>query len=220
MPAAEKITHEKIIKAVLDSSFVSGAGATSLSDIAGKLGIKKASLYNHFESRDAIIDATELYCEEQLAKTAFVPSDMNTMAVKYSAEAVFKGLVNRWFKLNEKEPLIQIFSFIESEKYFSTESYKILHDFRQRLIDQSLSALKSLVAAGKIKAADDSALYNLATLFVATVRELLDTYIIAKKNEIRTNPESGEGNLFSLPASEPDFSATDRLIDQFCALLK
>lgn len=220
MGAVEKITHEKIIKAVLDSSFVSGAGATSLSDIAGRLGIKKASLYNHFESRDAIIEATELYCEEHLSKTAFIPSDMNSMAVKYSAEAVLKGLVNRWFKLNEKEPLIQIFSFIESEKYFSTKSYKILKDFRDRLIDQSESALKSLVAAGKIKAVDDGALKNLSILFVSVVRELLDTWIITKKNEIRTNPESGEGNLFSLPASEPDFSSAERLIDQFCSLIK
>ena len=53
---SEKITKESIIKSLLDTAFYKSAGGTSLSDIAESLGIKKASLYNHFESRSDIIE--------------------------------------------------------------------------------------------------------------------------------------------------------------------
>ena len=44
----KNISQEKIIQAFLASAFEKSAGATSLSDIAEYLEIKKASLYNHF----------------------------------------------------------------------------------------------------------------------------------------------------------------------------
>ena len=75
MPA-EKITHEKIIHAVLDCAIIKSVGGTSLADIAGKLGIKKASLYNHYESREAMLDDTVHFCGEYLKKKALIPSEI------------------------------------------------------------------------------------------------------------------------------------------------
>lgn len=41
----------------LDLFSVQGFEATSISQIAGVVGIRKASLYSHFESKQAILDA-------------------------------------------------------------------------------------------------------------------------------------------------------------------
>lgn len=89
MPA-EKITHEKIIHAVLDCAFIKSVGGTSLADIAGKLGIKKASLYNHYESREAMLDDTVHFCGEYLKKTALIPSEMTATAQKIHGRSGFK----------------------------------------------------------------------------------------------------------------------------------
>ena len=50
-------TKREILNASLDLFSVQGFEATSISQIADKVGIRKASLYSHFESKQAILDA-------------------------------------------------------------------------------------------------------------------------------------------------------------------
>ena len=50
-------TKQEILKAALDLFSVQGYEATSISQIAEAVGIRKASLYSHFESKQAILDA-------------------------------------------------------------------------------------------------------------------------------------------------------------------
>ena len=134
MPS-EKITKEKIIKAVLECAFSDSVGSASLSDISKKLGIKKASLYNHYESRDAIIDDTINYCGESLSRLSLIPAEMEMTARKYNCDVVLKGLVHRWIKIFEKEPFIQIYSFIESQKYFSSKIHDIKNECGKRFLN-------------------------------------------------------------------------------------
>ena len=49
-------THE-ILEAALELFSVQGFEATSIAQIAGAVGIRKASLYSHFENKQAILDA-------------------------------------------------------------------------------------------------------------------------------------------------------------------
>ena len=50
-------TRQEILEASLELFSVQGFEATSISQIAGAVGIRKASLYSHFESKKAILDA-------------------------------------------------------------------------------------------------------------------------------------------------------------------
>ena len=50
-------TKQEIIEAALDLFSVQGFEATSISQIADAVGIRKASLYSHFENKQAILDA-------------------------------------------------------------------------------------------------------------------------------------------------------------------
>ena len=50
-------TKREILDAALELFSVQGYGATSVSQIADAVGIRKASLYSHFESKQAILDA-------------------------------------------------------------------------------------------------------------------------------------------------------------------
>lgn len=218
--SAEKITKEKIIYAVLDCSFVHGVGATSLADIAGKLGIKKASLYNHYDSRDAMIKDTVQFCADSLRKLSLLPADMKAAAQKYSAEVVLKGLVRRWLKIFEKEPLIQIYSFIESEKYFSTEVSSIKSEITRKMTEQIESAVECLMLEKKIAPATKENVSLTAELFQKILTETLDSHIFEKKKFIRENPATGEGELFTdFQPEKPNFEKIDSQIEHFCGLL-
>ena len=50
-------TKQQVLEAALELFSVQGFEATSISQIAGAVGIRKASLYSHFESKQAILDA-------------------------------------------------------------------------------------------------------------------------------------------------------------------
>ena len=50
-------TKREILEASLELFSVQGFEATSISQIAGAVGIRKASLYSHFENKQAILDA-------------------------------------------------------------------------------------------------------------------------------------------------------------------
>ena len=61
-------TKQEIIEAALDLFSVQGFEATSVSQIADAVGIRKASLYSHFESKQAILDALVQEVLEQYEK--------------------------------------------------------------------------------------------------------------------------------------------------------
>ena len=50
-------TKQEILEASLELFSVQGFEATSISQIAGAVGIRKASLYSHFENKQSILDA-------------------------------------------------------------------------------------------------------------------------------------------------------------------
>ena len=50
-------TKKEILEASLELFSIQGFEATSISQIADAVGIRKASLYSHFESKQAILDA-------------------------------------------------------------------------------------------------------------------------------------------------------------------
>ena len=95
----KNISQEKIIQSFLTSAFEKSAGATSLADISEILEIKKASLYNHFENRDAMYDATIYHCGKQIENVRFLPEKTlrSIQNSKTSPSALFKKLVTRYY---------------------------------------------------------------------------------------------------------------------------
>ena len=60
-------TKQDILEAALELFSVQGFEATSISQIASAVGIRKASLYSHFDSKQAILDALVQEVLEQYA---------------------------------------------------------------------------------------------------------------------------------------------------------
>ena len=214
-----KVTKDDIIRALLDTAFFHSTGATSLKDIAEKIGIKKASLYNHFESRDDIIKQTMDSCKEYVEAIMFTPKDIESVTKKYPPDIVFKGIVNRYFKMHEKTPLFQIYTFLESQKYFVKEASDIIKEENKKVISQTAQVLKALRANGKISI-EEQKIENVAVWFCSGMKELLNLYLLDKKIVVVNNPDSGEGQLFSLPADESALEKIDSYIDSFIDIIK
>ena len=215
---AGKLSKEEIMKALLDASFFRSTGATSLSDVAEQLGVKKASLYNHFESRDDIVAQTMDFCAEYIRSINFKPDDIASVAQKYSAETVLKGIVNRYFRMHEKTPLFQIYTFIESQKYFFKIAADVVKEENEKLISQTMEVFSALYQNNKLKIPSFK-MQMYATWFCSGITEQLSLYLMPKKQQIMENPAIGEGELFTSLPDQTSLDAIDSLVDHFASII-
>ena len=106
-------TREDIITAMLDLGEEKGLANVSLSDIALEVGIRKASIYSHFKSQQAIIDAMLRHCHEELGKRSFLvdfkAKDARTMLV---------GLFDNIIKVFAEKPISSFFSIVQQQRMF------------------------------------------------------------------------------------------------------
>lgn len=215
---SEKITKESIIKSLLDTAFYKSAGGTSLSDIAESLGIKKASLYNHFESRSDIIEQTTSSCAEYLKSISFIPAEIENVAKKYPVETVLKGIVSRYVKMHEKAPLFQIYTFVESQKYFDIKTAQIIKEENKKLESQTEIVLECLLNLEKIKITKEQ-IPGISKWFCAGINDFLNRRLLERKQVVVQNPKSGEGELFTLQSDDKGIDEINRLVEQFSRLL-
>lgn len=217
---AEKITKQRIIDSFLDAAFYKSEGAVSLSDIAGALGIKKASLYNYFESRDSIIEGVLAYCSLRLRGITFIPDEIDNVVKKYPLETVFKGIVTRYVKMHEKSPLFQIYTYVQSQKYFDLRAAQIVRAQSRKLEEQTRVVLEKAVDEKKAGTIDDTQIDSIAKWFCAGISEFLSQRLSGRKRVVLENPPSGSGELFTLEADDRGIDAINALVSQFCALIK
>ena len=211
----KNISQEKIIQAFLASAFDKSAGATSLADVSEGLEIKKASLYNHFESRDAMYAASIAYSAQEVGAVSFLEEKTleSIKGGKVAPAAVFKKLITRYFELYENEPLFQIYVFVHSEQYFNLDALKIVEGENNQLCDSIKDMLTAFVAAKKIAKKTEKELKDIAGELAAVIIQHRDSYIAARKETVRQNPDSKAGGLFALPTDEAALGRTLTLVE-------
>lgn len=216
----EKLNKDSVVKALLEASFARSVGATSLADVAGVLGIKKASLYNHFESRKDLVDQTTASCKEYIEQISFIPDNISEVAKKYTAESVLRGIVSRYVKMHEKTPLFQIYTFVESQKYFDAEAADIIMRQKEKLVSQCARALTALADQAKVSLTHET-IPAAALWFCSGLNDLLSQYLLERKKLVMQNPRAGEGELFDLPApDEAELEKMNAYVDKFVLLIK
>ena len=88
-----KNTKQEILKVSLDLFSIYGFEATSMSKIANTVGIRKASLYSHFESKQAILnEIIDEILEYYDKKSIFVNTDWNTEDIPESVDEIVKKI--------------------------------------------------------------------------------------------------------------------------------
>lgn len=211
----KNISQEKIIQSFLTCAFEKSAGATSLADIADILEIKKASLYNHFDSRDAMYESTLSYCNDEIKKINFITEKTleNIASGKAALNSTFKRLITRLFNLYENEPLFAMYTFICSEKYFNVQAMNIFLKFTDRITDEVKQIISAFSAAGKLSIKSDKDIKENSSVIAGVILQQLDCYITKRKETVRQNPDCSAGSLFALPSDDLALNKAIKLID-------
>jgi AcrR family transcriptional regulator len=109
-------TREEIITAMLDLGEEKGLSNVSLSDIALEVGIRKASIYSHFESQQTLVDAMVRYCNEELEKKTF-----NVDFKAKDARSMLVSLFDNIIDVFAQKPVSSFFSIVQQMSMFDED---------------------------------------------------------------------------------------------------
>ena len=126
---------KEIIMATLELAANKGLGNVSMNIIADKVGIKKPSLYNHFESKEELVEAMYQFLREEAKKNANVGAiDYTVIFAGKSALEILRMMVGGYFHMNQQEHMLNFYKVIYSERSIQPMAAKILAEETEKMI--------------------------------------------------------------------------------------
>lgn len=166
-------TREKIIYALLEESSKKGIGKVSMNDVANKVGIKKASIYYYFESKDTLIKC--MYDECRSKASSMLQIDFN----KSAKEIIYESFLNYLSLCNDKR-MKQVFFLIEAEKFINKEAGKLYINESVSMVKKTLELFKYLEESKKAIfndinfAANSYAFYAHQMIIIMVIKDEID----------------------------------------------
>ena len=126
---------KEIIMATLELTANKGLGNVSMNMIADKVGIKKPSLYNHFASKEELVETMYQFLREEAKKNANVGAiDYTVIFAGKSALEVLRMMVGGYFNMNQQEHMLNFYKVIYSERSIQPMAAKILAEETEKMI--------------------------------------------------------------------------------------
>lgn len=126
---------KEIIMATLELAANKGLGNVSMNMIADKVGIKKPSLYNHFASKEELVEAMYQFLREEAKKNANVGAmDYTVIFAGKSALEILRMMVGGYFRMNQQEHMLNFYKVIYSERSIQPMAAKILAEETEKMI--------------------------------------------------------------------------------------
>lgn len=163
---------KEIIEATLILAAENGLGTVSMQQISDKVGITKASLYNHFSSRDQIVEAMyESLREAAKHHLGIGEIDYDQLSRSGSLKEIIHGAVDNYKKIVTDPQMYLFYKVIMSERSINPSAAEIMVRETRTMIN----ATKTLFYALQVKGiADFGNVDAVAVSFAMAVHALLD----------------------------------------------
>ena len=126
---------KEIIMATLELAANKGLGNVSMNMIADKVGIKKPSLYNHFASKEELVEVMYQFLREEAKKNANIGAiDYTIIFAGKSAMEILKMMVGGYFNMNKQEHMLNFYKVIYSERSLNPMAAKIVAEETDKMI--------------------------------------------------------------------------------------
>ena len=126
---------KEIIMATLELAANKGLGNVSMNMIADKVGIKKPSLYNHFASKEELVEVMYQFLREEAKKNANIGAiDYTIIFAGKSALYILKMMVGGYFNMNQQEHMLNFYKVIYSERSIQPMAAKILAEETEKMV--------------------------------------------------------------------------------------
>ncbi len=162
---------EEILLATLDLASERGLKAVTLSQIAERVGIRKPSLYNHFGSKDQILQAAYQLLRERARERAEFAASRADPGADESLEQVLVRSFEQYGSFVTDDEMLRFFKVLYAERSTSPVAAQIMVDETNRMVQRVKTLFYELAAHGQLQVDD----VDMAALsFACTVHTLVD----------------------------------------------
>ena len=179
---------EEIIQATLSLASEKGLSNISMSQIAEYIGIKKPSLYNHFKSKDEIIEATYQYLRNEAKSSLSIDEiDYARLIEGKSLKEILMLTINNYSNMTTQENMLKFYKIIYAERTFNPLAAKILIEETNRMVNATKNLFYALQVHKKLNV---ESIDVVATSFAMTVHAFMDYNL-----DLNTAKEEKNDNL-------------------------
>ena len=179
---------EEIIQATLSLASEKGLSNISMSQIAEYIGIKKPSLYNHFKSKDEIIEATYQYLRNEAKSSLSIGEiDYARLIEGKSLKEILMLTINNYNNMNMQENMLKFYKIIYAERTFNPLAAKILIEETNRMVNATKNLFYALQVHKKLSVENIDVV---ATSFAMTIHAFMDYNL-----DLNTAKEEKNNNL-------------------------
>jgi len=161
----------EIIYATLDLASEHGLRAVSMQMIADKVGIKKASVYNHFESREAIVEAMYEFLREQSKASNSAPINLEALMSDKSLKEILMTVVGSYKNMSTSSEMYAFYKIIMSERSLDKTAAEIMVMETEKMINATTMLFYALQAKGFV---DIKNIETVAYSFAMGVYSIID----------------------------------------------
>ena len=162
---------EEIIYAALELASEYGLKSVSLSQIAEKVGIRKPSLYNHFKSKEELVNSMYTFLRKKAQMNVGITSGPDTFPEDKSLGEILTGSISVYFSFLSDVNMMKFLKVLYSERSISSVAAQIMLDETDRMISVTKNLFYALVVHGKMKNEN----VDIAALsYAMTVHSLVD----------------------------------------------
>lgn len=176
-----KTTKEKIFDVSIDLFSEKGFDAVSIREIGRGVGIRESSIYNHYSSKEAILDAILDYFIKEMEETG-IPEEQMEMLLEQSPEMFYQA-GSKMFEERMRDPkMIKIWRLLLIEMYHNP---KIREFFLKELIEVPIQAwtliFSAMIEKKIIKPADPERLAR--EYFSYAIYLLIENFVLKYPDE-------------------------------------
>jgi AcrR family transcriptional regulator len=134
-------TKEKIFHVAIDLFSQRGFDGVSIREIAREVGIRESSIYNHYESKDAIMENIFEYFKGELTKMR-PPETRDQEEMNKITPEIFRQRAHRTLNIFNDPKMEKIFRIISNEQFRDERAKKIVLEY---LIHEPYSFSKKVI---------------------------------------------------------------------------
>lgn len=163
---------EEILLVTLELAAENGLSNVSMAQIAEKIGIRKPSLYNHFKSKEEIIEAMYQYFRDKSKEAlSLTDIDYGKFVKDKSIEEALQQSVSNYVDMNSGGKMFLFYKVIYSERAINPNAAKIMAEETRRMIIATKNLFYALQVHGKISI---DGVDMAATSFAMTIHAMMD----------------------------------------------
>ena len=142
---SKRNTKEEIILATLELAAENGLGSVSMQQIADRVGIRKASLYNHYQSKDEIVEAMYGTIRQASKDRASISdTDYDALVNGHTLREVLTAAVGSYKRIVDDPQMNLFYRVVMNEKTVSPVAAEIMVKETRTMIDATADLFRVL----------------------------------------------------------------------------